>query len=158
MDEQSLDRLRRELVGDEKLVPSDFWDRLRSAGPWAVYLVSCAYQETFLYISPSFKDVTSYEPARFQAESLPYPVITSKPARSLQTGGIYSLSRNPMYLGLLLLYAGLSLLIGNVWTMLLLPFLVLIVTRYVIKREERYLERAFGHAYQSYKEKVRRWL
>lgn len=85
-------------------------------------------------------------------------VITSKPARSLQTGGIYALSRNPMYLGLLLLYTGLSLLVGNVWTLLLIPLLVLIVTQYIIKREERYLERAFGQAYRSYKQKVRRWL
>jgi protein-S-isoprenylcysteine O-methyltransferase Ste14 len=85
-------------------------------------------------------------------------LVTIKPARSLQTRGIYSLSRNPMYLGLLLLYMGLSLLKGNGWTLLLLLPLLLILNRYVISREEQYLERAFGEPYRAYKQQVHRWL
>ncbi len=85
-------------------------------------------------------------------------LVTIKPANSLQTSGIYSVSRNPMYVSLLLLYTGLSFMIGNWWNLVLLPVLFLIVQEYVIKREEKYLNRRFGQQYFDYKTKVRRWL
>jgi len=85
-------------------------------------------------------------------------LVTVKPAHSLQTTGIYSVSRNPMYVSLLLFYAGLSFLIGNWWNLILSPLLVWVVQSYVIKREEKYLERRFGQAYLDYKSKVRRWI
>jgi len=85
-------------------------------------------------------------------------LVTIKPANSLQTTGIYSVSRNPMYINLLLLYTGMSFLIGNWWNLILLPLLILIVQEYVIKREEKYLERRFGQSYFDYKAKVRRWI
>lgn len=84
-------------------------------------------------------------------------VITVKPASSLQTTGIYSISRNPMYISLLLVYTGLSFLIGNWWNLILLPLLILIVQEYIIKREEKYLDRRFGQEYADYKTKVGRW-
>jgi len=85
-------------------------------------------------------------------------LITFKPATSLQTGGIYTVTRNPMYLGLAIVYLGLTLLIGNFWNLILFPLLIIIVQEYIIKREERYLERAFGQGYKEYKQKVRRWI
>jgi protein-S-isoprenylcysteine O-methyltransferase Ste14 len=85
-------------------------------------------------------------------------LVTIKPANSLQTTGIYSVSRNPMYISLLLFYIGLSFIIGNWWNLVLLPFLFLIVQEYVIKREEKYLDRRFRQQYSDYKTKVRRWL
>ncbi len=85
-------------------------------------------------------------------------LITFKPATSLQTGGIYTVTRNPMYLGLAIVYLGLTLLIGNLWNLILFPLLIIIVQEYIIKREERYLERAFGLEYTEYKQKVRRWI
>lgn len=85
-------------------------------------------------------------------------LITIKPANSLQTTGIYGISRNPMYLGLLLLYTGIALLIGNWWTVMLIPILVAIVTKFVILKEEKYLDRAFGEDYAAYRVKVRRWI
>lgn len=85
-------------------------------------------------------------------------VITIKAATTLQTGGIYAISRNPMYLSLLLIYTGIGFFAGNTWTFLLIPLLVFIITRYVIFREERYLERTFGQAYKDYRKKVRRWI
>lgn len=85
-------------------------------------------------------------------------LVTVKPAASLQTSGIYAISRNPMYLSLLLLYTGLALWFGNWWTLLLLPVLAIVITYFIIKPEERYLERAFGKTYFDYKQKVRRWL
>lgn len=85
-------------------------------------------------------------------------VVTVKGANSLQTTSIYSRSRNPMYVGLLLLYIGLSFIFGNWWNFILLPVLFLIVQEYIIKREEQYLIRRFGQEYSDYKTKVRRWL
>jgi protein-S-isoprenylcysteine O-methyltransferase Ste14 len=84
-------------------------------------------------------------------------LILVKPASSLQTRGIYMISRNPMYLGLAILYLGLTFLIGNWWNIILFPLLLLIIQEYIIKREEKYLERAFAQGYLDYKLKVRRW-
>jgi len=85
-------------------------------------------------------------------------VVTIKPAVSLQTTGIYSITRNPMYTGLICVYIALVFLIGNWWNFILLPLLIAIVQTYIIYREEKYLTREFGNAYMNYKNKVRRWL
>lgn len=85
-------------------------------------------------------------------------VILIKPATSLQTSGIYTITRNPMYVGLAIVYLGITCFIGNWWNIILFPILLLIVQEYVIKREEKYLEAEFGKQYIEYKSKVRRWL
>lgn len=85
-------------------------------------------------------------------------LIPHKTAKSLETGGIYSYSRNPMYFGLLLLYSVLATLLGNWWTFILIPLLVLIVQLSVIKKEEVYLASAFGELYDDYTKRVRRWI
>jgi len=85
-------------------------------------------------------------------------LILIKPASSLQTNGIYGVSRNPMYVGLAIVYLGLTCLIGNWWNIIFFPLLFIIIQEYIIKREEKYLERAFGVEYLDYKKAVRRWL
>jgi protein-S-isoprenylcysteine O-methyltransferase Ste14 len=85
-------------------------------------------------------------------------VVLIKPASSLQTTGIYSITRNPMYLGLAIVYLGITCFIGNWWNIILFPPLILIVQEYIIKREEKYLEVEFGQVYEEYKRKVRRWI
>jgi protein-S-isoprenylcysteine O-methyltransferase Ste14 len=85
-------------------------------------------------------------------------IVTIKPAHALQTTGIYSRTRNPMYLGLVLLYTGLALLTGNWWTLILIPLLVMVVNYFMIRPEEKYLERRFGKSYMDYRNKVRRWI
>ena len=85
-------------------------------------------------------------------------IIPNKPAESLQTTGIYHSTRNPMYLGLVMVYLGLSCLIGNWWNIILLPLLLLIIQEYIIKKEEKYLVRKFGQEYIDYSRQVRRWL
>lgn len=85
-------------------------------------------------------------------------LILIRPASSLQTNGIYNISRNPMYVALALIYLGLSGLIGNWWNIILFPLLFMVIQEYVIKSEEKYLLRAFGTAYSDYKRRVRRWL
>ena len=97
-------------------------------------------------------------PALIQFIKTKNTIVTVKPATSLQTSGIYRLTRNPMYVSLLLFYAGIAFFIGNWWTVLLLPLLILVITFYVIRHEEKYLERSFGETYMEYKRRVRRWI
>ncbi len=81
-----------------------------------------------------------------------------KESTMLITGGIYSFSRNPAYLGLTLILAGLAILGRSGWTLVMLPPVVLLVRRCVIAREEDYLRTLFGTAYDEYARTVRRWL
>lgn len=85
-------------------------------------------------------------------------IVPLKPASSLQFRGIYALTRNPMYFGLLLLYAGIGIVKGNWWTMMLIPLVVILIQFLVIKKEEAYLERTFGEEYLNYRRQVRRWI
>lgn len=85
-------------------------------------------------------------------------LVTMKPATSLQKEGIYKFTRNPMYFGLNCFYLGFTCFFGNWWHIILLPVLIIVIQEYVIKREEKYLERKFGEEYKSYKGNVRRWV
>lgn len=76
----------------------------------------------------------------------------------LVDSGPFGLSRNPIYLGDTLVYAGIALLLGSLWPWLLLPALVACMNKGVIEREERLLLELFGETYQAYQARVRRWL
>lgn len=78
--------------------------------------------------------------------------------KAFVVSGVYRWTRNPMYLGMALIFAGLALIFDSLATLLLLPFTVILIDRQVIAREERYLEAKFGDDYRAYKEQVRRWL
>ena len=97
-------------------------------------------------------------PALYRFVKTKNTLVTIRPAKTLQTTGIYAITRNPMYISLLLLYLGLSFIIGNWWNIILSPLLVTVVQEYIIKREERYLEHHFGEAFTTYKTRVRRWI
>jgi protein-S-isoprenylcysteine O-methyltransferase Ste14 len=80
------------------------------------------------------------------------------PSTALVTDGPFRFTRNPLYVGLTLLYAGVALLIPSTWPLLLLIPVLLVMRWGVIAREERYLERKFGEPYRTYLGRVRRWL
>jgi protein-S-isoprenylcysteine O-methyltransferase Ste14 len=80
------------------------------------------------------------------------------PTEALVTSGPFRYTRNPMYLGMGVLYVGLALAFGLLWALVVLPVVLLAVVRLVIVREERYLERAFGEDYRAYRRRVRRWI
>ena len=86
------------------------------------------------------------------------PIRTDKPVPRLTTEGPFRYSRNPSYLALAMIYAGIAVLRNSLWAILLLPLMVSVIQREVIGREERYLERAFGEEYLAYKGRVRRWV
>jgi len=85
------------------------------------------------------------------------PIRTDKPVPMLTTEGPFRYTRNPIYLALAIIYAGIAVLRNSLWAILLLPLVILVMQREVIGREERYLEHAFGVEYLDYKEKVGRW-
>ncbi len=85
-------------------------------------------------------------------------IIPFKPATYLVTSGVYRWTRNPMYLGMALTYAGLAFLLNSLPALVLLLVVIAIVQRQVIAREEAYLERAFGNEYLAYKNRVRPWI
>jgi protein-S-isoprenylcysteine O-methyltransferase Ste14 len=86
------------------------------------------------------------------------PPEPTKPVTALVTEGPFRFSRNPVYSGMTVAYSGIAILANALSALLLLPAVLLIIQRGVIQREERYLERRFGAAYEEYKARVRRWL
>lgn len=81
-----------------------------------------------------------------------------EPASELLTGGPYRFSRNPQYIALALIQVTVACWLDNLWILLLTLLTLLVVDRYAVVREERYLERRFGQAYHDYRRRVRRWL
>jgi protein-S-isoprenylcysteine O-methyltransferase Ste14 len=81
-----------------------------------------------------------------------------KPVSSLVQDGPFRYSRNPGYVALTMIYAGIAVLRNALWAILLLPLVLIVIKREVIEREERYLERIFGEEYLNYKSRVRRWV
>jgi protein-S-isoprenylcysteine O-methyltransferase Ste14 len=91
----------------------------------------------------------------FRARTSPIPI---QPTTTIVETGPYRFTRNPMYLGLVLLYLGVTLWVDTLWPLLFLPLVLFMVQRFVIAREERYLEAKFGESYRGYKARVRRWI
>ena len=86
------------------------------------------------------------------------PIRTDRPVPRLTTEGPFRYTRNPGYLSLAMIYAGIAVLRNALWTILPLPPVLIVIQREVIGREERYLERTFGEEYLEYKARVRRWV
>ena len=82
------------------------------------------------------------------------PTATS----ALVSDGIYRMTRNPMYLGLLLDLLGWAAFVANPLALLFVPAFVLYMNRFQIDPEERALSALFGCAYGAYQQRVRRWL
>jgi len=93
----------------------------------------------------------------FKKHTTPNPM---KPENTsdLVTKGLYKVSRNPMYVGLLTILLGFAVWLGSVTPFLVLPLFYWLITEMQIKPEEKFLLEKFGKDYQAYKESVRRWL
>lgn len=76
----------------------------------------------------------------------------------LVTTGIYKITRNPMYLGLLLVLIGWLIYLGNILSIAALLFFVWYMNRFQIGPEEKVLEQKFGEDYRNFKQKTRRWI
>jgi protein-S-isoprenylcysteine O-methyltransferase Ste14 len=80
------------------------------------------------------------------------------PTTEIVTRGPYRVTRNPLYLQMVLGCIGFAVLLRNIWILLLTPLCVWALQVLAILPEEAYLERKFGEDYRSYKCRVRRWL
>jgi protein-S-isoprenylcysteine O-methyltransferase Ste14 len=87
-------------------------------------------------------------------------VDPTRPEKStaLVATGVYRISRNPMYVGLLLLLAAWAAHLANLAALVALPVFVAYMQRFQIIPEERALREKFGHAFIEYEQSVRRWL
>jgi protein-S-isoprenylcysteine O-methyltransferase Ste14 len=77
---------------------------------------------------------------------------------SLVTNGVFRLSRNPMYLGFVLILLGIAIVLGSLTAFAIIPVLAILIDRAFIQAEEGMLEVEFGPAWLEYKAKVRRWI
>ena len=82
----------------------------------------------------------------------------NKPTSALITSGVFRVCRNPTYLSLVLLQAGLAFALQSLWLLLLAIPAVAVTHWGVVLREEQYLRRKFGAEYEQYTRRVRRWL
>ena len=118
------------------------WRGLACAATGVAGLVLCA-----LGVLPFRRAGTTVDPTRPERAS------------ALVTTGIYSVTRNPMYLGMLLVIIAWGLYLANAVGLILAPLaFVLYLDRVQIPREERALATAFGSDYTGYASRVRRWL
>lgn len=84
--------------------------------------------------------------------------FTPERSSTLVVSGVYRLSRNPMYLGLLLALAGWGIQLANVAALLLVPLFVLYMNRFQIEPEERALMAMFGERFAKYSATARQWV
>jgi len=79
-------------------------------------------------------------------------------ASSLVVSGVYRWTRNPMYLGFLLVLLGWAIFLSNALAFLFLPAFILYMDRFQIEPEERALHALFGPTFAAYRSRVRRWV
>ena len=82
----------------------------------------------------------------------------NKPTSTMVTDGLFRFSRNPIYVSFLVLQLAVALILNSYWIVITIPLTLAGLDLYVIRREEKYLSRKFGQAYDDYKAGVRRWL
>lgn len=92
-----------------------------------------------------------------QAQTTPNPRNPGA-ASTLVTSGVYSFTRNPMYLGILLMLIAWAVFLGNALSLLFAFVFALYIHRYQIRPEERFLQEKFGPDFTSYKARVRAWI
>lgn len=85
-------------------------------------------------------------------------ILPFHPATKIVESGPYRFTRNPMYSGLTTAYLGICWIMNMGWPVIVLPLVLIALHHLVILREERYLESAFGQQYESYRQRVGRWL
>lgn len=85
------------------------------------------------------------------------PVRPFEEVTTVVVEGPYRVTRNPMYLGMMMVVSGIGLLLESLTPLLVLPFLWWVLDHGFIAKEERFLTERFGSRYLDYKQRVRRW-
>ena len=100
--------------------------------------------------------ITVYADSQFKRVNT--PVHPYEKPMTLVTDGVFSFTRNPMYLGLAVALLGIAMVLGTVTPFLVPPLFVWLITVRFIAREEANLAAQFGETYHAYARRVRRWL
>jgi protein-S-isoprenylcysteine O-methyltransferase Ste14 len=85
-------------------------------------------------------------------------VVPGEPSTVLLDGGPYRFTRNPIYIGFVIFYFGLAIMLTSAWMLVLLIPTLIVLQRGVVEREEAYLQSKFGETYRKYRARVPRWL
>ena len=102
--------------------------------------------------------VTAVVLAKYGLKNAGQPAAPGKPTTQVVEAGIYRFSRNPLYLGLVVVLAGLGLLMNIAWWVILTLPMFFTLQHFLIVPEEQYLFGRFGEQYAGYTSRVRRWL
>ena len=86
------------------------------------------------------------------------PIKPFEEPTALVTGGMYQVSRNPMYLGFVLILVGIAILLGSVMPYIVIPVFMILIEKSFIRVEEQGLKQKFGQQWLEYKQRVRRWV
>lgn len=84
-------------------------------------------------------------------------IMPDQAARCVVSAGPYAWSRNPMFVGFIVMYVGASLFIPSIWPLFLLPAAISVTAATVVRREEEYMRGMFGQEYDAYAARVHRW-
>lgn len=129
---------------------AELWPGLRISLPfqwvWALLLIGTGLAIDLVSVAAFVKARTTVTP------------LAPEKASSLVTGGLYRFTRNPMYLGMLLILTGIAVLLASPINIAILGVFIAYITTFQIKPEEALLEAKFGEAYRKYMQSVRRWL
>jgi protein-S-isoprenylcysteine O-methyltransferase Ste14 len=86
------------------------------------------------------------------------PIKPFEEPTALVTSGMYQVSRNPMYLGFVLILVGIALLLGSIMPYIVIPVFMILIEKSFIRVEEEGLEQKFGLQWLAYRQRVRRWV
>jgi len=129
------------------------------ASAYSAFALSLPWRATFALIVfiVGFAIVLAGVVAFRRAKTTVNP-LTPEATTAMVISGIYRFTRNPMYLGFLLVLAGWAMYLSNLLALALLPLFVWYMNRFQIVPEERVLSAKFPDAFTVYKRSVRRWL
>ena len=128
------------------------------------------FSDSFAYVDLPFKIyfslffvllgffITFSSARNFKKKETTVNPIKPEEASQLVTDGFFKITRNPMYLGMLLFLLGLSIYNGLIVGLVFLPLFVGYITFFQIIPEERAMIKIFGEDYKAYMKKVRRWI
>lgn len=146
-------------------VPPPLVMLLAAAGMWALHrwvplghLIRTPWNYLAVLPAALGRALTLAAGARFRGARTTLDPSKPKQASCLVTEGVFQLSRNPMYLGLVLLLMAWAVWLGTVSPWLIPPLFVVVISLAHIVPEERALEELFGERYLAYRHSVRRWI
>jgi len=132
------------------------WSVARFVNAWQ-FTMPAQFTISLILLSLGFL-VTIAAVVGFRGAATTVNPLAPEKATSLVTSGVFRFSRNPMYLGMLLVLLAWFLYLGSLLNLTLVFFFVLFMVRFQIEPEEQAMQKLFGTAYTDYQSHVRRWL